>query len=112
MIKKGNPTPTSHIYFSQRLRLHYLDWGNSEAPPLLLVHGHRDHCHNWDWVAAALRDEYHIVAPDFRETLSWSLLAVSCRVDTKILTSSIQYSCKSARRELRYPKYLTVDHER
>ena len=66
MTKKGNAKPTSHIYFSQRLRLHYLDWGNSEAPPLLLVHGHRDHCHNWDWVAEALRDEYHIVAPDFR----------------------------------------------
>ncbi len=59
-------TPTSHSYFSQRLRLHYLDWGNEDAPPLLLVHGNRDHCHNWDWVAEALRDHYHILAPDFR----------------------------------------------
>lgn len=59
-------SPTSHSYFSQRLRLHYLDWGNHDAPPLLLVHGNRDHCHNWDWVAQALRDEYHIIAPDFR----------------------------------------------
>ncbi len=25
--------PTSRIYFSQRLRLHYVDWGNPEAPP-------------------------------------------------------------------------------
>ena len=59
-------SPTSHSYFSQGLRLHYLDWGNPEAPPLLLVHGNRDHCHNWDWVAQELRDEYHILAPDFR----------------------------------------------
>ena len=22
------PGPTSHAYFSQRLRLHYVDWGN------------------------------------------------------------------------------------
>lgn len=58
--------PTSHSYFSQRLRLHFLDWGNGDAEPLLLVHGNRDHCHNWDWVARALRDDYHIVAPDFR----------------------------------------------
>ena len=29
--------PTSRIYFSQRLRLHYVDWGNPEAPPLLLL---------------------------------------------------------------------------
>jgi pimeloyl-ACP methyl ester carboxylesterase len=58
--------PTSHYYISQRLRLHYVDWGNEGAPPLLLVHGGRDHCRNWDWVARALRDEYHIVAPDLR----------------------------------------------
>jgi pimeloyl-ACP methyl ester carboxylesterase len=58
--------PTSHSYFSQRLRLHYVDWGNPEAPPLLLVHGGRDHCRNWDWVAQALRKDYHIIAPDLR----------------------------------------------
>ena len=58
--------PTSRVYFSQRLRLHYVDWGNPSAPPLLLVHGGRDHCRNWDWVAAALRDDYHIIAPDLR----------------------------------------------
>ncbi|MGF1597562.1 MAG: alpha/beta fold hydrolase [Acidimicrobiales bacterium] len=59
-------SPTSHSYFSQRLRLHYLDWGNEHAPPLLLIHGNRDHCHNWDWVAERLRDDYHIIAPDLR----------------------------------------------
>ena len=48
------------------MRLHYVDWGNEDAPPLLLVHGGRDHCRNWDWVAEALRDDYHIVAPDLR----------------------------------------------
>lgn len=58
--------PASHVYFSQRLRLHYVDWGNEEKPALLLIHGGRDHCRNWDWVAEALRDDYHIVAPDLR----------------------------------------------
>ena len=58
--------PTSHVYFSQRLRLHYVDWGNESAPPMLLIHGGRDHCRNWDWVAEAFRDRYHIVAPDLR----------------------------------------------
>ena len=51
----GMPGPTSRVFFSQRLRLHYVDWGNPEAPPLLLVHGGRDHCRNRDWVAQALR---------------------------------------------------------
>ncbi|MFT7470983.1 MAG: pimeloyl-ACP methyl ester carboxylesterase, partial [Kiritimatiellia bacterium] len=40
--------PTSHNYFSQRLRLHYVDWGNPDAPPMILIHGGRDHCRNWD----------------------------------------------------------------
>lgn len=60
------PGPTSHAYFSQRLRLHYVDWGNEKAPPLLLIHGGRDHCRNWDWVAESLRDDYHVIAPDLR----------------------------------------------
>ncbi len=58
--------PTSHTYYSQRLRLHYVDWGNEDAPALLLIHGGRDHCRNWDWVAEQLRDDYHIIAPDLR----------------------------------------------
>lgn len=58
--------PTSHVYFSQRLRLHYVDWGNPDAPPMLMVHGGRDHCRNWDWVAEELRRDYHIIAPDLR----------------------------------------------
>jgi pimeloyl-ACP methyl ester carboxylesterase len=60
------PGPTSHTYFSHRLRLHYVDWGNPGAPPLLLVHGGRDHCRNWDWLAQALCRDYHVVAPDLR----------------------------------------------
>ena len=59
-------TPTSHSYFSKRLRLHYLDWGNDGVPPLLMIHGNRDHCHNWDWMAERLADDYHILAPDLR----------------------------------------------
>lgn len=58
--------PTSHVYFSQRLRLHYVDWGNEGAPPLVLVHGGRDHARSWDWVARELRREWHVVAPDLR----------------------------------------------
>lgn len=58
--------PTSHYYYSQRLKLHYVDWGNVTAPPLLLLHGGRDHARNWDWVAQHLRESHHIIAPDLR----------------------------------------------
>jgi pimeloyl-ACP methyl ester carboxylesterase len=58
--------PTSQFFVSQRLRLHYVDWGNDEAPPLVLVHGGRDHCRNWDWVAQRLCQDWHVLAPDLR----------------------------------------------
>ncbi|MBP7952276.1 MAG: alpha/beta hydrolase [Sphingorhabdus sp.] len=58
--------PTSNSFISQRLKLHYTDWGNPDAPPLLLVHGGRDHCRSWDWVAQELRNDWHVIAPDLR----------------------------------------------
>ena len=58
--------PTSNSYISQRLKLHYVDWGNPEAPPLILLHGGRDHCRSWDWVAYELRNDWHVIAPDLR----------------------------------------------
>ncbi len=58
--------PTSHKYYSQRLRLHYVDWGNTAADPMLLVHGFRDHCHTWDSLARHFAPNYHVVAPDLR----------------------------------------------
>ncbi len=62
----SNLGPTSNSFISQRLRLHYADWGTPQAPPLLLLHGGRDHCRSWDWVAQELRNEWHIIAPDLR----------------------------------------------
>jgi pimeloyl-ACP methyl ester carboxylesterase len=58
--------PTSNFYVSQRLRLHYVDWGNEGAPTVVLVHGGKDHARNWDHVARELRHDYHVVAPDLR----------------------------------------------
>ncbi|MDP3907080.1 alpha/beta fold hydrolase [Novosphingobium sp.] len=58
--------PTSNSFISQRLRLHYVDWGNPEAPPLILQHGGRDHCRSWDWVAQVLARDWHVIAPDLR----------------------------------------------
>ena len=66
MLESEASGPTSRVFFSQRLRLHYVDWGNPSAPPLILLHGGRDHCRNWDWVASRLRHEWHIIAPDLR----------------------------------------------
>jgi pimeloyl-ACP methyl ester carboxylesterase len=48
------------------LRLHYRDWGNESAPPLVLLHGLSSHARSWDTLARALRDRYHILALDQR----------------------------------------------
>ena len=58
--------PSSHRYKSQRMNLHYVDWGNPSSPPLLLVHGGKDHCRSWDWVAERLSKDWHVIAPDLR----------------------------------------------
>ena len=58
--------PADRYYESQGLRLHYADWGNAKAPPLILVHGGLDHCRNWDAIAQALRPHFHVLAPDLR----------------------------------------------
>jgi len=66
MSEIDHSSPTSHSFISQRLRLQYVDWGNPTAPPLVLVHGGRDHSRSWDWVARELRRDWHIIAPDLR----------------------------------------------
>jgi len=58
--------PVSHFFYSDRLKLQFWDWGTEGNPALILVHGGLDHARNWDWVAKALRDDYHIYALDLR----------------------------------------------
>lgn len=58
--------PESRFYESQGLRLHYADWGNEDAPSLILIHGGRDHCRSWDFIAQSLRPHFHVLAPDLR----------------------------------------------
>jgi len=65
-IERPTSDPQSRFFVSQGLRLHYADWGNENAPPLLLVHGGRDHCRSWDAIARALQPHFHVLAPDLR----------------------------------------------
>jgi pimeloyl-ACP methyl ester carboxylesterase len=58
--------PTSHFFYSQRLKLHYVDWGNHDKPLAILLHGGRDHSRSWDVVALDLREDFHVVAVDLR----------------------------------------------
>lgn len=58
--------PISRYYWSQRLKLHYVVWGDEANPPLMLIHGNRDHARTWDQVAVQLKQEYCVYAVDLR----------------------------------------------
>jgi pimeloyl-ACP methyl ester carboxylesterase len=58
--------PVSRYYWSQRLKLHYVVWGDEANPPLLLIHGNRDHARTWDRVAKRLKEQYCVYAVDLR----------------------------------------------
>jgi esterase len=48
------------------LRFHFLDWGDPEAPPILLLHGGNQSAHSWDLVSLHLADRFHVLALDQR----------------------------------------------
>jgi pimeloyl-ACP methyl ester carboxylesterase len=58
--------PISHFFYSDRLKLQFWDYGQDHKPSLILVHGALDHARSWDWVARALREQYHVYALDLR----------------------------------------------
>ena len=58
--------PESRYFSSHRLRLHYAVWGDPAKPPLVLVHGGRDHARSWDRTAQSLIDRFWVIAPDLR----------------------------------------------
>jgi esterase len=48
------------------MRFHFTEWGDPDAPPLLLLHGGNQSCHSWDLVSLHLSDRYHVYALDQR----------------------------------------------
>ncbi len=58
--------PTHHTFSSQRLRLRYWAWGDAARPPLILLHGKRDHSRSWDGLAEELATDWRVLAPDLR----------------------------------------------
>ncbi len=44
--------------------IHYLEWGNTNQPGLVLVHGGAAHAHWWTYLAPMFAENWHVVAPD------------------------------------------------
>jgi len=61
------PDPESRFYRVARPAAALCGTGATRtAPPLILVHGGRDHCRSWDLIARSLQRHFHVVAPDLR----------------------------------------------
>jgi esterase len=58
--------PASRTLDVNGLRLHYLDWGNPGAPPVVCVHGYTSSAQAFNALARRFNSRYHFVAPDVR----------------------------------------------
>src|SRR5262245_14910264 len=59
-------TATSRYVTGNDLRIHYVDWGNRGATPMLLLHGLRAYGHWFDEFATVVKDRYWALALDQR----------------------------------------------
>jgi pimeloyl-ACP methyl ester carboxylesterase len=48
------------------MRFHFLEWGQPDAPPVLLLHGGNQSAHSWDLVSLHLSGNFHVFALDQR----------------------------------------------
>src|SRR2546422_3652005 len=58
--------PKSEFLSARGLRLHYLDWGNHGAPPLVCVHGYTSSAQAFNAPARQLLERFHVIVPDVR----------------------------------------------
>ncbi|MBI2171023.1 MAG: alpha/beta hydrolase [Chloroflexi bacterium] len=82
--------PSDKSYLTRSgLRIHYLDWGNAAATPLVLIHGLRSHAHAWDLVVPELSSDYHILSLDVRGRgdSAWDPL---CNYNTPTYVSDVE----------------------
>lgn len=48
------------------LNLHYLQWGDATAPPVIMIHGLSGNAHNFNNLAPHFAPRYHVVSVDVR----------------------------------------------
>jgi pimeloyl-ACP methyl ester carboxylesterase len=58
--------PESKLIKINGLNLHYLEWGNPNASPVVLLHGLCGNAHYWDFFASSTASEYRVLALDQR----------------------------------------------
>lgn len=66
MEKTDIPQPVDRYIKVDGLRLHYLEWGDRNAQPMVLLHGIQDCAHSWDFFASSMSAGYRVIALDSR----------------------------------------------
>ena len=60
------PQPVDRFVTVSGMRIHYLDWGSPEKPPLIMLHGIGRVAHTFDHIAPHFASKYHVMAIDMR----------------------------------------------
>jgi pimeloyl-ACP methyl ester carboxylesterase len=63
---KSTALPEDKFIQIDKLSLHYLEWGNTNAVPIVLLHGLCGNAHCWDFFARSVASEYRLIAVDQR----------------------------------------------
>jgi pimeloyl-ACP methyl ester carboxylesterase len=58
--------PQSGFVQMDGFRLHYLQWGEPNRPPVVCLHGYTGNAHAWQPVAPELARHFRVIAPDLR----------------------------------------------
>ena len=58
--------PVDRTIKANGLNFHYLEWGDSSNPTVVMLHGVSQQAHSWDFVSLALSPAYHVIAVDQR----------------------------------------------
>ena len=62
----GNPASRTEMIEVAGLRYNVRHWGDDEAPRIFLLHGWMDSSATFQFVVDALRQSWHVIAPDWR----------------------------------------------
>ena len=66
LIAKYGTPPSQFITLSSGAIVHLRDEGDSEAPPIVLIHGHSEDLHTWNQLAKHLVGSFRVIRFDLR----------------------------------------------
>jgi esterase len=65
-MSAAKSSPRSSRVKANGINIHYLEWGDPKARPVVLLHGLRGHGHSWDDFSRPLSEQYRVLALDQR----------------------------------------------